>query len=210
MRPCLRRFQSNSAMRSASEHFFSPKMWPCSLASGDSSQIWPCGLLQNILSQSNVTMWPCLRRFQSNSAMRLCFRAFFLSQMRLCGPTSGDFSQIRLCGLLQNILSQYHVAFPPCLRRFQFNLAMRPALKHSFSVTCGHSALRLEIPVKSGHASCFETLFLSHMGPFDPAFGRFQSNLAMRSTSEHFFSVPCGLFALSLGDSSQIWSCGLL
>ncbi len=179
------------------------------------SHIWPCG--------------PVFRRFPSNLVMRPTSEHSFSATCGHSALRSGIPAELGYAASLQNTFSQPHVAIWSCAWRVQPNSAMRPALKHSFSVTSGHLALHLgisvqfgyaallqntlsqslgairlcirEISVQFGHAACFETLFLSHIWPFGPAFRRFQPNLAMRPALEHSFSVTWGHSALYRGIS---------
>ncbi len=187
--PILGRFQSNLAMRPASEHSFSTTcghsalrlgisaqfghaacfetlflshLWPFGPAPGDFSSIWLCGLTSEHSFSTTVTIRPCAWGFQYNSAMRPALKHSFSVTWGHSALHLGDFSPIRLCGLHQNILSQSHVAMRPCFQ---------------------------EIPVQVGHAAFIRTFLLSHIWSFSPAFGRFQSNLAMRPASEQSFSV---------------------
>ncbi len=157
-------------------------MESCSPASGDSSQN---SVMRPTLEQSFSVTW-------GHSTLYW-----------------GDFSPIWPCGLLQNTLSQLHVAIRPCAWGFQPNSAMRPALKHSFSVTCGHSALHLGISVQFGYAVLLQnTLSQLHVTIRPCAWG-FQYNSAMRPALKHSFSVTWGHSALHLGDFSPIRLCGL-
>ncbi len=196
-------------MRSTLEHSFSVTWGHSALHLGISVQFGYAVLLQNTLSQLHVTIRPCAWGFQYNSAMRPALKHSFSVT---CGHSAlhlGISVQFGYAVLLQNTLSQLHVTIRPCAWGFQYNSAMRPALKHSFSVTCGHSALHLGISVQFGYAVLLQnTLSQLHVTIRPCAWG-FQYNSAMRPALKHSFSVTWGHSALHLGDFSPIRLCGL-